>query len=414
MRSRQALLLTAPLFLALASTSGTAHADSGVAVSPGVMLSLSLGDRPAFGLGVDLRGGAVVNDRLGLGLFAQATWLNFQAARYAGGLQGGYVFDAASTTVGPLFEAGLSYRTALGDSPAFGAVHVGTGAAVVWGLFQFVVRGTFPWEARHPEITLSVEGHLPPPYMRFDSFFDFGSGRPVRDERGRAVLPRARPAHRRRAPPSRAADRAVARAWLDDAKMECSSVGAFVRLASELESLEAPRDLVVRARRAARDELRHTALCLERVSALGGTDYGMELPPAPAPRALDSAPLTRVALEALHEGCLGEGTAAAIARHAGGVTNAAIAVDEAEHAELSWDVLAWCMAQGGRDVRRAVRDVTAVLEPVAFRAPTDDAAALRRGERLGAVSMLRVAHATRASVARRVDEMSARSMGAGS
>ena len=118
---------------------------------------------------------------------------------------------------------------------------------------------------------------------------------------------------------------------------------AFERLARELRQLGAPAALIVRAEQAAVDEARHAA----QMRALA------------APLGIDAAPLqvadigprtaAMIALENAVEGCVREGYAAIVAalqaRRAPApafrTTMAAIADDEAAHAQLAWDVDAW-------------------------------------------------------------------------
>ena len=71
--------------------------------------------------------------------------------------------------------------------------------------------------------------------------------------------------------------------------------------------------------------------------------------------------MIRLAIGLLVDGCLGEGVAADVAAGARSARDPAIrtvlemiASDEATHAELGWDVLAWCLAEGGAEVGRAV------------------------------------------------------------
>jgi hypothetical protein len=132
--------------------------------------------------------------------------------------------------------------------------------------------------------------------------------------------------------------------------------------------------LVERALAALRDEVRHTARCSEIASSLAGWRVQPALLPPPPARDVDRrAALVRMALEAWHDGCLGEGAAAARARRSfQGASDAAaraalgeIARDEAQHAELAWRVLAFCLAEGGREVREAIGEALAGPAPVA-------------------------------------------------
>src|SRR5262245_24570329 len=85
-------------------------------VSPGLIFSLSLGDKTAFGLGLDVRYTAVFGPLAGAGAgaFAQATWLNFSAGRFAIGAHGGG--DIGDTLFALDGELGYTYRTAFDEA----------------------------------------------------------------------------------------------------------------------------------------------------------------------------------------------------------------------------------------------------------------------------------------------------------
>lgn len=204
------------------------------------------------------------------------------------------------------------------------------------------------------------------------------SGRPLRDGDGEAVLPAVRGGNRWAAAAhvdlegTTAEERARAGArWLDDARMEHASIAAFAALALDLLAAGAAPELVERAHRAALDEARHARVCFGFASAY------LERTVEPGPLATDdaartSASLERLALGALVDGALGEGGAAAILRARARVAREPavalalrrIARDEARHAELGWDVLRFCVGEGGpalgRDVERAWTRVLAL------------------------------------------------------
>jgi hypothetical protein len=163
---------------------------------------------------------------------------------------------------------------------------------------------------------------------------------------------------------------ALAGAWLADAQTECASIPAFLALARDLEAVGAPAFLIAQALAAAGDEARHTALCSELASSFAGWRITPAEVAPPTPRDADRrSALLRLALESWHDGCLGEGAAAvrakrALAGTAGSAAAKALAViarDEARHAELGWRVLAYCLAEGGRNVRDALAG--AILAP---------------------------------------------------
>src|SRR5262249_28594334 len=120
----------------------------------------------------------------------------------------------------------------------------------------------------------------------------------------------------------------------------------------DLLALGAPSDLVVLAHRAALDEIVHARLAFGLAGAPERAERG---PGAMSMPALGPPSLERLALEPLFDGCIGEPTAAVLAREAasrcepGALRNAleTIAEDEARHAELAWRILAWAVSSGG-------------------------------------------------------------------
>jgi hypothetical protein len=127
--------------------------------------------------------------------------------------------------------------------------------------------------------------------------------------------------------------------WIAEARVEYASIESFLRLADDLDTLGAPASLVARAVVAAEEERRHAETCLELAG--GGLSLADAAPRRPR-RRVDRA---RLAHEALVDGVYGEGRAALeIAREALATKSAAlarIASEEAAHARLSADVLAF-------------------------------------------------------------------------
>jgi hypothetical protein len=353
------------------TTSRAEAADATNTVSPGLIFSLSIGDKIAFGLGVDVRYTALFKTRTtgsmaGFGVFGQATWLNFSAGRFAAGVHGGGDVLPYGA-FGMEGEIGYTYRTSYDEAnPGGHGLHLGlTGLPLAFG--EVSLRGSipFPGERHKPELTFGLGARFPFIF----SGLDFGSGRPLRIGEEQA-LPAVLASARRRgldAAPIDSATRAeLASAWLADARAEGSSIPAFLALAAELEGLGAPRDLGRRALAAARDEQRHTAACLAIAGDLAGIDLALGPLPRPSPsREARAARLRRLAVESWKDGCLGEGLAAARARRSRGPVNAMIARDEQRHADLAWSVLAWSLAEGGRPVRDAVAE--AMLDASAAR-----------------------------------------------
>jgi hypothetical protein len=129
------------------------------------------------------------------------------------------------------------------------------------------------------------------------------------------------------------------------AHLEEAAVYAFAELARELEHHGAPRDLVARARRSCRDEVRHARLMREVASEFGGQT------PRARPSSQPVRCLEAIAVDNAVEGCVRETFGALIGLWQGAhardarVRDAmtAVALDEVRHAQLSWDVHAWLM-----------------------------------------------------------------------
>jgi hypothetical protein len=164
--------------------------------------------------------------------------------------------------------------------------------------------------------------------------------------------------------------RVLGELWLLTARMEHASIAAFSQLGIHLCALGAPARLLEATHRAALDEIRHARACFAVVHALTGVRQtaGPILALATSdPQPID---LIRLAIGSLVDGCVGEGIAADVASRGGELAEepairqvlAMIAEDEARHAELAWDVLAWCLFEGGPAVERVVRARVAVLD----------------------------------------------------
>jgi hypothetical protein len=208
-------------------------------------------------------------------------------------------------------------------------------------------------------------------------FFAFGAwGRPLRID-GRAVHPQIRveaggdwssgeaPDVTALSPATRAA---LAAWWLLDAQKEHASVPAFARLAWQLVALGAPASLLERCYRAGLQEIDHARRCFALVSAYRGEPLGVLAMPelAHGTHAID---LVALATESLADGCFIEDlNADAAALAATRATDPAvarlvadIARDERDHAELAWDIVAWCVREGGAPIAQALRATAAAI-----------------------------------------------------
>lgn len=213
--------------------------------------------------------------------------------------------------------------------------------------------------------------------------------------------------------------RGVADQWRENGRTEHASVAAFAQLTLELVALGAPPKLVKAAQEDALDELRHTELCF----ALARRFDGRALSPGPfpqlrqltAPRGPRSLALARLAVQSLVDGALNEGVSAAIiAKLAPRAGSAAIrevlveiAADEGRHAAHGWDVVEWCLAEGGSSVAAALEGAVLAL-PVEMVANRSEAALAGRWERYGlhsAALEVEELRRLRASVVRRVEAL---------
>lgn len=127
------------------------------------------------------------------------------------------------------------------------------------------------------------------------------------------------------------------------AHLEAASVLAFTELADRLTHWHAPAELILRCRQAAREETTHAEL----LATLTG------LPITPPTRHTIPVDLAAAALDNAIEGCVHEAWAAlTCAATAQGATSpelraiyTRIAADEANHAQLAWDLHTWFMGQ---------------------------------------------------------------------
>jgi hypothetical protein len=152
------------------------------------------------------------------------------------------------------------------------------------------------------------------------------------------------------------------------AYLEAVSVPAFLQLSRQLQAHGAPRNLVARARRAARDEVRHARIMSRLARAHGGV--------VPEGRVIDpgTPSLLEIALLNATEGCVREtwGAACTLAQSHNATDPSlrramrGIARDELAHAALSWDIAAWIARRltpaERREVEAARRRAIAELE----------------------------------------------------
>ncbi len=248
------------------------------------------------------------------------------------------------------------------------------------------------------------------------TLMSFSRGRQLR-RRGRPIFapvddrsPWVTPA--RTAPIDPVARPGIANAWRTNGLTEHASVAAFARLAIDLVALGAPPRLIRAAYADALDEMRHTELCFELARLLDGRALGPAAFPAisalPARRAPRPIALARLAVDSLIDGALNEGVSARVIAQLSRTTDhpqvqpvlAAIARDEARHAAHAFEVLRWCVLEGGFPVIAAVR---AALFALPARPGAEiEGAAVEEAEAFGLPEHARIERAFRAVRARLV------------
>lgn len=297
---------------------------------------------------------------------------------------GDYYDDGNADLLG--IEAGVS-MSLQGD---FGAHLAGSyGYAYAY----LALQANFPLTTRdnRPQITRTSINAGFSPWSAFSS--TVVEGRPV-SVNGRFITPDV---IAQLAIARTAEDRAVRDHFTRSARFEYSSVWTFLRLAAELEAVGAPAYLIAAALDAADDEVRHAELCAREAGGLSLAPLSMLAAQPRFTQRTDSS-LAILAHEAWVEGCLNEGAAAEEARIAsqeaqGSVreTLATIAADEATHAALAWNVLAWIRSIAPAIVRDATRETPAIVA-----ATEHDVALVRRGvpsERITAAARSSAIHA---------------------
>ncbi len=212
------------------------------------------------------------------------------------------------------------------------------------------------------------------------STLQFTRGRQIRSH-GRTLLPRIDAGPRwltasvgaPRVPSDHRARIAIADRWRENGRTEHASVAAFARLTLDLVALGAPPALVVAAQEDALDEIRHAELCFSLAHAIDGR----EASPGAFPEAgrvtgfsrLRTVALAELAVSSFIDGAINEGLSArVVARLARRCDDPAIravlrkiAADEGRHAAHGWDVVRFCLAEGGVSVAHALAGAVRAL-----------------------------------------------------
>jgi hypothetical protein len=213
---------------------------------------------------------------------------------------------------------------------------------------------------------------------------------------------------------------ALAAQWRENGRTEHASVAAFARLTLDLVALGAPPELVASANRDALDEIRHAEQCFALARAIDGRAES----PAAFPEVLRGGRsrletrtmmLSALAVDSLIDGALNEGISArVVARVARRCAEPeirsvlrAIAADEGRHSAHGWDVVRFCLAEGGAPVAHALAAACRAL-PSELRSPLDALSRDGRWERWGIPGAALEAEElgkTRADVLRRVAKL---------
>ena len=144
-------------------------------------------------------------------------------------------------------------------------------------------------------------------------------------------------------------DARLAAKWLEAARMEHASIAAFSATSLRLMALGAPPELIAATHRAALDEIEHARAAFALAAAYGGEAV------SPGALDMDASPMTlrELAIETFVDGCVGETIAALEAACEAEIEQdpavaevlAKIAEDETRHAQLAWQIVAWCVKQ---------------------------------------------------------------------
>jgi hypothetical protein len=166
---------------------------------------------------------------------------------------------------------------------------------------------------------------------------------------------------------------AFAAQWRENGRTEHASVAAFAKLTLDLMALGAPPRLIEAAHRDSLDEIRHAELCFSAARAIDGREES----PGPFPRARGPSTLpgprtlalAKLAVDSLVDGALHEGLSARVLAKLAKRCEIPdiralvreLAADEGRHSKHGWDVVEWCLAEGGRPVGWALQGACAML-----------------------------------------------------
>ena len=308
----------------------------------------------------------------------------------------------AALFVRPMLGAAASTALVFVAAGVFGAAGLGGAIAAITALIK--MRGADPrppLKVRIPAWLFAVCGpflFLFGSFIALMSLVDFGRGRQIR-KRGKLLLPELADgggwAHLNLAPGIAPELRPVLAAqWRENGRTEHASVAAFAKLTLDLLALGAPPRLLRDAQRDADDEIRHAELCFSLARGLDG-EARSPAPFAPSTSARRWLPgralrLAHLAVDSLIDGALHEGVSARViaklVRRCEVLEIRAVlkelAADEGKHCAHGWDVVEWCVAEGGWPVGLALRGAIGLLNGT-LRTPKPEAAAAGEWERFG-------------------------------
>lgn len=215
-------------------------------------------------------------------------------------------------------------------------------------------------------------------FLTIMSSGDFRRGRQIR-RFGKVLLPevtRGRWTKLKLSSAPRPVPAGVGLRWIDNARTEHASVAAFARLTLDLMALGAPPELLKATQKDALDEIRHTELCFALARSLGAEDVGPAAFPQARPRfrlpSVRKLSLAELAVDSLLDGALHEGVSARVVARLTkrcsdpliGDVLREIAADEGRHAAHGWEVVRFCLSEGGEPVAKALLGALAGLPDV--------------------------------------------------
>jgi hypothetical protein len=235
-------------------------------------------------------------------------------------------------------------------------------------------------------------------FVAYVAAFGFARGRQLR-RFGKVLLPEvregddwAKAGRLEEVPPELRAP--LAARWRENGRTEHASVAAFARLTLDLMALGAPPRLLHDTQKDADDEIRHTELCFALARGLDGrAESPAAFPQAARARTLSrwrTIALAQLAVDSLIDGALHEGVSARVIAQLAQRCEVPevravlrqLAADEGRHSAHGWDVVEWCLAEGGWVVASALRGALRTI-PRTLRTPVPDGAREGAWERFG-------------------------------